>query len=161
MLSAEIEPRSTCPLCGGSSSAGVLERPKVPVILNRFYSNAETARRAATGRLSIVACDACGFVFNRSFNPEIMLYDPAYENDQSSSRIFSAHMSLMASRLITSCQDSEKFKVVEIGCGQGKFLELLLSKAGDRMSGAVGYDPAWRGRPRSGEPEPKALRLLK
>jgi len=141
--SAQI--KGACPLCGGASLESLLERREVPVLLNRFYDSAAAAQPAPSGRLSIVGCANCGFVFNRAFQRELVVYDSAYENNQSNSAAFAAHMSAMAERVLVCAKDRPKISVVEIGCGQGRFLEMLVEHGGWRIASAIGYDPAWRG----------------
>ncbi len=136
---------NACPLCGSVSLVALFERREVPVLLNRLYHSAAAARRAATGRLEVVACHDCGFVFNRAFEPALVDYHAGYENDQGNSPAFSAHRSAMAGRILDFVTDRAKIGVVEIGCGQGQFLNELLERAGGRIATAVGYDPAWRG----------------
>jgi SAM-dependent methyltransferase len=141
--SAEL--KCACPLCGGASLESLLERHEVPVLLNRFYESAAAAQHAPCGRLSIVECANCGFVFNRAFRQELVIYDSTYENNQWNSATFAAHMSAMAERVLVCAKDRPEIGVIEIGCGQGRFLELLVEHGGRRIANAIGYDPAWRG----------------
>jgi SAM-dependent methyltransferase len=136
--------KAACPLCGCPSLEALLERGEVPVLLNRFYDDAAAAKHASRGRLSIAGCANCGFVFNRAFEQELVVYDSAYENNQSNSAAFAAHMSAMAERVLVCAKDRPQIRVVEVGCGQGRFLEMLVEYGGQRIANAIGYDPAWR-----------------
>lgn len=147
MQCVETVLKSSCPLCKGTSLTGLLERRDVPVLLNRFYEDPLAARAAGRGRLSLAGCDRCGFVFNRAFDPGLVRYDSAYENDQSGSTVFSAHMRSMADCVLSRGSRDLAPGVIEVGCGQGRFLELLMERAGGRISSATGFDPAWRDRP--------------
>src|SRR5260370_39802671 len=91
---------NACPLCGSVSLVALFERREVPVLLNRLYHSAAAARRAATGRLEVVACHDCGFVFNRAFEAAIVDYHAGYENDQGNSPALSAHLSATAGRIL-------------------------------------------------------------
>jgi SAM-dependent methyltransferase len=142
---AVSSPATACPLCAGASIFPLFERHDVPVLLNRLYDTVAAAKRAVTGRLRIVACRKCGFVFNAAFDPSLIEYDARYENDQGNSPAFSAHMSAMADRILDGLTDRTGIGVVEIGCGQARFLAALVERAGGRISTAIGYDPAWRG----------------
>jgi hypothetical protein len=117
----------------------------VPVLLNRLYDSFAAAKRAITGRLRIVACRTCGFVFNAAFDPSLVDYDARYENDQGNSPAFSAHMDAMADRILDGLRGRTDIGVVEIGYGQARFLTTLVERSDGRISTAVGYDPAWRG----------------
>lgn len=73
----------------------------MPILLNRLYPS----REAALGDIDLVARAACGFAWNRTFDPGLIVYDGAYENDQSHSPTFLSHLEERASdilRLITS-----------------------------------------------------------
>ncbi len=136
---------TACPLCAGAAIFSLFERQNVPVLLNRLYESIAAARGAVTGRLRIAACRTCGFVFNAAFDPSLIDYDVRYENDQGNSPAFSAHMRAMADRILDGLTGRADIAVVEIGCGQGRFLAALGGRAGGRVSMAIGYDPAWRG----------------
>jgi hypothetical protein len=121
----------------------IIDRHDVPVIQNRFYPRAESARAAPVGRLAIAMCTECGFVFNCAFDHDRVAYDNNYENDQGHSSTFRAHMSEMAERALAHAHGGSA-RVVEIGCGQGAFLADLGQRANGQLQ-LVGYDPAWRG----------------
>ncbi len=158
---------AACPLCTAASTSVLFERRNVPVLLNRLYDSAAAARSALTANLRIAACDGCGFVFNSAFDPSLIGYNFRYENDQGNSPAFAAHMSLMADRILGASTDRNDIAVVEIGCGQARFLAALVERAGPRIAAAFGYDPAWRGEPSTppirivrGMFDPQALRRL-
>jgi SAM-dependent methyltransferase len=138
-------PATACPICTSASIFPIFERRDVPVLLNRLYDSTAAARGAATGRLWIVACRSCGFVFNAAFDPSLIDYDSRYENDQGNSPAFSTHLDIMADRILARLGGRTDVGVVEIGCGQARFLATLVERSGGRISAAVGYDPAWRG----------------
>jgi SAM-dependent methyltransferase len=71
-----------------------------------------------------------------------MRYDGAYENSLHGSRLFQAYADALADRLIAD-HDLRGKDVVEIGCGNGAFLDLICAKGGNR---GFGFDPS--GRPR-------------
>lgn len=134
-----------CPICRTGSVATLLDRPAVPVLLNKFYESKPAARAAPTGWIELAACRSCGFVFNRRFDPALAVYDAEYENDQTRSPVFARHLEAIAARLAGSLGRNPA-RVLEIGCGQGGLLETLLTLGPGRVE-AVGYDPAWRDRP--------------
>jgi len=134
-----------CPVCGGAEHFPVLSRRGVPTLLNRSYYSISAALSAPTGELDIVACPTCGLTFNKSFDASLTGYSTSYENDQSNSPAFSAHMASMADRILSSFSRRNDIAVVEIGCGQGQFLFELVNRGTSRISSAVGFDPAWRG----------------
>ena len=134
--------RSTCPLCASGELAGITERPKVPVHQNKLYESRADARAATRGHLKVVACLTCGFVFNAAFDLSLMTYDDSYENDQTHSAAFSAHVDGLVERLLGE-SGVRNCRIVEVGSGRGTFLEtLVVSDAGNV---GWGFDPAYTG----------------
>jgi SAM-dependent methyltransferase len=138
-----VRSSSHCPICNSESLATVTERPNVPVHQHILYDTADAARNAVRGHLHIVACLVCGFVFNASFDLSLMSYGVDYENDQTHSPAFSAHVDQLAKRLLneSGVRDS---RVVEVGCGKGNFLRALVESPSSGNIG-WGFDPSYRG----------------
>src|SRR5580704_726532 len=120
-------PARVCPICHAGSAATLLDRSAVPVLLNKFYESKPAAQAASTGRIELVACRSCGFVFNRRFDPALAVYDAGYENDQTGSPVFARHLEAIAARL-SGALGRDRARVLEIGCGQGGLLETLLAR---------------------------------
>jgi hypothetical protein len=136
--------RADCPLCGGQVFASCLEQPRSAASQNGLFLSRDAALTAPVGPLSIRACTCCGFVFNAAFGAGVR-YDVSYENDQTASPAFVAHVDKMADRVTSSFAGRGQRVVLEVGAGQGYFLERLVAIAGDRVRAAFGFDPAWRG----------------
>jgi hypothetical protein len=134
-----------CPICAATGSIALEARIEVPVIINRVHATAEAARAAPCGPLELIGCQTCGFVWNRGFRAELIAYDADYENDQTHSSAFAAHLRARATDVIAAVAAGEKINYIEIGCGQGRFIIEVANVAGDRLASAEGFDPAWRG----------------
>jgi SAM-dependent methyltransferase len=134
--------RSTCPLCASSDLAEITERPKVPVHQNKLYDTRAGARAATRGHLKVVTCLTCGFVFNAAFDLSLMSYDANYENDQTHSPAFSAHVDKLAERLLNE-SGVRNSRIVEVGSGKGTFLQALVMA--DPGNLGWGFDPAYSG----------------
>ena len=145
-----------CPVCDGQSGAPIDSAVTVPVMMNRVYGSAQDARNAARATLSLARCQDCGFVWNSRFEPSIMAYDESYENDQTLSSAFVAHLTTRARHVIASVPEAEPIDALEVGCGQGRFLQELASVGGGRLRSLEGFDPAWRG---SGPEGPGGARI--
>lgn len=139
--------RDTCPICDTASIAQLDYLQDVPALLNRMARTVTEARAAPRGTLDIVGCNGCGFVWNRSFDPGIVAYDPTYENDQSHSPAFRSHMEGMAANVLASVDADGVSEIVEVGCGQAVFLRALIAGAGPRLRRASGFDPVFRNQP--------------
>lgn len=135
--------RTRCPVCDGDMRQ-TLVRAGVPVFQNAVYRSASAARAAVTGDMVLAACSVCDFVFNAAFDTVRVVYGRDYENDQSYSEIFSRHMDAMADNVLAALPP-QGGTIVEIGCGQGSFLELLMRRRGTRRLRLHGCDPSYRG----------------
>jgi SAM-dependent methyltransferase len=94
----------------------------------------------------MLACAACGFAWNSAFDESRNLYDPAYDNDQMQSEQFRSHAAAMMQRILDGLPHEQTIRLVEVGCGQGGFLQRLARVAEGRFASLTGFDPAWRGK---------------
>ncbi|MBW2119432.1 MAG: class I SAM-dependent methyltransferase, partial [Deltaproteobacteria bacterium] len=129
-----------CPLCGGKTFKTICEFKGIPVFQNKVYPTEKEAKKAITGDVVLMQCCVCGFVFNREFNDQLMNYNSMYQNEQAHSEYFKSYL-LEVIKLLKS-EGFLSGKIVEIGCGKGSFLELLLQDGRD----AIGFDPAYEGK---------------
>jgi Methyltransferase domain len=114
------------------------EQPQLPTFQNRVYDTAEEARACAKGDIRLVQNMKTGLIYNDAFDPESVVYDSRYNNEQGISRHFLDHLNIVAT-IIERTLGREN--LVEIGCGKGLFLELLLEKGFD----LTGFDPTYEG----------------
>ena len=90
----------TCTVCGADDCECVLRRTDVPAFQNALYKTQAAATRAQTGEIALTVCRQCGFVRNACFDAGLVAYGADYENDQSNSEVFLAHMDAMADRVL-------------------------------------------------------------
>jgi SAM-dependent methyltransferase len=109
----------------------------LPVTCASVFETRDEALAVSCGDLTLASCDACSFVFNRSFDPTLGDIGARYESSQASSTTFGAFARELAERWIESYSLVGKV-VVEVGCGGGYFLQQLV-KGG--VSRAIGIDP--------------------
>jgi hypothetical protein len=100
---------------------------------------AEEARAAARGDITLTFCLVCGFAFNSVFDPARTRYSSGYDNSQDHSDAFRGYLHALVTDLTRRHPLAGK-TVVEIGCGQGGFLDRLTSLAGCT---GVGFDPSF------------------
>jgi 2-polyprenyl-3-methyl-5-hydroxy-6-metoxy-1,4-benzoquinol methylase len=117
----------------------------VPIAQNLVFPTREAAVNCAEGALDMRRCTACGFVWNDRFDPALLVYDTAYDNDQSFSPRFRDHLDEVANIVADRLGGAADVDVLEVGCGQGRFLSILANRLGERWRSAVGYDPVWKG----------------
>lgn len=110
----------------------------LPIFQNRMYASAAEARNCARGDLVLVQDLETGLIYNQAFRPELMVYDANYQNEQAVSSVFRRHLSSVAD-VIARAMGREQ--LVEVGCGKGYFLELLVEQG----FSITGFDQAYEG----------------
>jgi SAM-dependent methyltransferase len=109
-----------------------------PILQNRVYDTPEEAIKCPSGDIELVEDSSTGLVYNTAFQPETMIYDSNYNNEQALSSHFRQHLE-QVSQLIEAKLGRDE--LVEVGCGKGFFLEMLADKGFD----ITGFDPAYEG----------------
>lgn len=109
-----------------------------PVIQNIAYTNYSDAINCRTGNIEIVYDHQTGLIYNNCFDESIVEYTVDYDNEQGNSETFKSHLNQVAD-LVQENIGNES--IVEVGCGKGVFLELLLSRGVE----VVGFDPTYVG----------------
>jgi hypothetical protein len=142
-----------CPVCGNDRTQAFLEIGPVPVQSVRLIPTRAEALDFPRGDIRLAACPECGFIFNSAFREELLRYAPDYEATQSCSPTFNTFHRELAADLVHRYRLKGK-PVVEIGCGRGEFLRLLLEQGIGR---GIGFDPVAEP---TGRPDHPADRLV-
>ena len=135
----------TCRLCSSNRNVVFDQRERVPVHQNGRCESRQEALATPVGRLEMTGCLACGFVWNAAFEPDLLVYDARYENDQTCSDAFRAHVASCARRVAEAHADLDQPRIIEVGCGQGTFFKVMAETLGALPGPAAGFDPVWRG----------------
>ena len=133
----------TCPACRESTVVErVYEKSGVPAINNRVYLTAKEAAAAPIGRIELGSCLSCDFVFNAAFDERLAEYTEEYNAARSHSPTFSTYLD----SVVDICSEGlvQGTCVLEIGCGDGSFLEKLYNLTGAFCDG---YDVSASQRP--------------
>lgn len=130
---------TVCPVCRSIKVKPVLDLGDVPVHCNLLWSRREEALAAPRGKFLLAACTVCGHLFNAAFRPAQLRYEGPYENSLHHSPLFQDYAEGLARRLVRD-YDLPGRTVLEIGCGRGDFLALLVRLGGGK---GVGFDPGW------------------
>jgi SAM-dependent methyltransferase len=128
-----------CPSCDSSALREFYSVERVPCHSCLLMSSRDEALAYPRGDVSLAFCDACGFVFNATFDPRLHEYSPRYEETQGFSPTFSRWARSLAERLAARHELRGK-TVLEIGCGKGEFL-IELCEAGECRG--IGIDPSY------------------
>jgi len=132
--------RERCPVCEATVTGTFLTRRRVPVHQNLLVGGRVAARGATRGDLELAACRGCGFVFNTAFDPDMLSYGADYDNTQTCSAAFRAHMAGLVERMVNEAGVAN-CRIVEIGCGKGEFLRRLVEPEALGNVG-IGFDPS-------------------
>jgi SAM-dependent methyltransferase len=127
------------PLTKSSNVQVLFEQEELPIFQNKIYPTREEAINVVKRRITLAQCKDSGFVFSAGFDMSILDYDEKYQNEQANSRFFQSHLEsiidlLKSKNLLTG-------KVLEIGCGKGYFMDMLLQQGID----IIGIDPTYEG----------------
>lgn len=130
-----------CPCCSGVNVRQIFETAAMPVNSCIITKSADVARAFPRAPIALWACATCHFLWNASFDAAYVDYGADYEATQIHSPYFRNYLSGLARDWMAEHQGTD-CSVLEVGCGQGEFLQVL----GDCSNATLmGYDPAFRG----------------
>ena len=131
--------KSTCPSCGCAEISSIYEIDNIPIHSVLLFQTKEKALTYPKGDIKLGFCENCGFISNISFDPGLQEYSDGYESTQIYSTTFNVFARKLAQSLIDR-YDLQSKDIIEIGCGQGEFLEMLCEHGKNR---GMGFDPAY------------------
>lgn len=146
MLKTEVKERESgtpaayeCRSCGAPGMSVFYEMNNVPVHSCLLLDDQKEALNFPKRNIALGFCESCGFIQNVIFDPAMLRYSSAYEEQQSFSPRFNVFAEELAQDLIQRYGLRGK-QIVEIGCGKGDFL-VLICKLGQNRG--VGVDPSY------------------
>ncbi len=145
----------SCLGCGATGASALFRLDRVPALCNALFEHAEEAKKAALVDIDLVACPACGLIWNRLFEPAAIDYCAEYGNPLECSATFREHRDRLVARLERE-QVLEGKTILEVGCGDGAFLRALCGATG---ADGIGIDPSCT--PAVENLERGALRLIR
>ncbi|MBZ6068041.1 methyltransferase domain-containing protein [Aeromonas schubertii] len=131
-----------CPHCSSNVEL-YFHLDNSPILQNVLYDSESEAITCNRIAVDFYYCNSCCYLFNPSFREDDIAYDARYNNDQMSSPYYREYLSGLADKLISECSLGESSSVLEIGCGSGYFLKLLIDKV--KVTKVCGFDPAYDG----------------
>lgn len=134
---------SPCPICKSADTVVFLTRNQIPVVQNMIFPDKKSAVSVPRGDLILSCCNSCGFIFNSAFQEDLIMYGNAYDNRQHFSEFFLQYIKKMSECYIQQ-RGVTNSHIIEVGCGDGTFLRLLLSDDKNGNTG-TGFDPSYRG----------------
>jgi len=132
---------NSCPICHSNNLYVFLKRYNIPIVQNIICRDENSAFAIPKGDLFLNYCKTCGFVFNSEFLDKNLIYGENYDNRQIFSPYFYQYLQKLSDCLILK-YNINKTNIIEIGCGDGSFLKLMVSKGNNR---GIGFDPSYKG----------------
>lgn len=129
---------NNCPSCGTEMEPFYTFK-NVPTNSCILMESKEEARSYPRGDIDLGFCNACGFIKNLAFKPELTEYSGKYEETQGYSPTFQTFHESLAKELIDRYKLHNK-TVIEIGCGKGEFLAMLCKQG---SNSGLGFDPGY------------------
>jgi 2-polyprenyl-3-methyl-5-hydroxy-6-metoxy-1,4-benzoquinol methylase len=148
--------QQNCPVCYNSETTVFFKAESVPVFCNVLFDSRSKAMAAPLARIHLAYCHECGLVYNIAFDSTLIEYSAAYENSLHFSQRFQKYAQETAEQLVRQYQLHDK-DIIEIGCGQGDFLEILQRLGNNR---AVGFDPSYNSNKTTKKLEKTAITVI-
>ena len=128
-----------CPACGSSDLDVFTEPTRLPTQSCTLWPGRDTALDCPRGTMSLALCGTCGLLVNVAFDPSLLDYDENYENSLHFSSLFQSYARELGTDLIERHDLHEKV-ILEIGCGKGDFLRMMVELGDNR---GIGVDPSY------------------
>lgn len=109
-----------------------------PIFQNRMFDSAKEAIACPKGDILLAQSQLTGLISNVLFQPELLIYDENYQNEQAVSERFKSHLDEVVELITPHFRNRD---VIEVGCGKGFFLQKL--RAAGYM--VTGLDPTYEG----------------
>jgi len=127
-----------CPICGGNNNINVFTLRNIPVTVNTFFSNKNSALNIPKDKINLRYCTVCSHLYNSAFDPRKIIYGDSYENSLFFSSFFRDYAENQIGQLIRRNSLHKNF-IIEIGSGKGDYIELLCKKTNSK---GIGFDPS-------------------
>jgi len=128
-----------CPNCEHGRMQVFYQARNIPAHSVLLMPTREKALSYPRRNLELGFCPHCGFIANTIFDPSVHEYCTACEETQGFSPTFSAFARALANRWVEQYRLQGK-SVLEIGCGKGEFLVMLVELGAAK---GIGIDPAF------------------
>jgi len=129
-----------CPLCGGKEGVEFFHQPSVPTNVIVLFDDPTEARAWPRGSLRLLACPACGLVYNADVDPALIEYSARIEETQAFSPHFVAYAEELASHWLER-HGLRGRRVLEVGCADAFGTRLVVQEV-KRLT-AVDFDPVF------------------
>jgi cyclopropane fatty-acyl-phospholipid synthase-like methyltransferase len=156
MMASPIDIGVRCPSCGSGELRAFFELSGVPIRINFLCDTRQAALGSPRGDIRLVYCRGCGLISNAAFDAKRLEYGEGYENSLCYSAVFQRYAEAQADRLVETFGLEGK-TILEIGCGDGRFLRMLCERGDNR---GIGFDPSYVA-PGDAPPKDDRVRIIK
>jgi SAM-dependent methyltransferase len=111
----------------------------VPTQAGYLAPTRSQALNCELGDITLLHCPSCGHIWNSSFDPNKLGFDPNYDFSQYYSAVYRDYITGSIERLTSRYELSGK-TALDIGCGKGDYLRALI---GAGIAKAIGFDPTF------------------
>jgi len=131
--------RKKCNFCGFSDYFSIIEIDKTPLSVQNFHSSIKALKKQSIKSLNIALCNNCLLISNIGYNNnDDSLYNDNYYYAPSEISEVEKEFQFKLAKQINNHINLKKKTILEIGCGDGFFLNQLTKYA---IHG-IGYDPS-------------------
>jgi SAM-dependent methyltransferase len=126
-----------CPVCASTEFESLLELTEMPAQDGVVYETRKAALEAPRGDIRLAVCRRCHYIGNSAFDAHKVRF-VEYSYAQHHSEQYRKHVDALVTSLIDRYSLRNK-TVIDIGCGEGFFLDRMCRAGGNR---GVGIDPS-------------------
>lgn len=138
-----LETNAPCPACGSTALTPFHQMKGIPALSCTIWDTVADAKSCPQGDIDLSLCQTCGLLINTAFEPKLLHYDEDYVASLHHSPLFGRYATDLAKDLIDRYDLHEKL-VLEIGCGKGEFLKMMVELGNNR---GAGFDPSYEAPP--------------
>jgi len=138
-----VDTNAPCPACGSTALTPFHQMKRIPALSCTIWDSVAEAKSCPQGDIDLSLCQTCGLLINTAFEPKLLHYDEAYVASLHHSPLFGRYATDLANDLIDRYDLHEKL-VLEIGCGKGEFLRMMVELGNNR---GAGFDPSYEAPP--------------
>jgi SAM-dependent methyltransferase len=127
-----------CPVCGSHDFFCFFHLENYPVSVGILYETQAEALKSPCGDINLNFCNTCSYIGNWSYRPELLRFDQRYDVTLHHSPVYQQFITSLVDRLINTYGIKHK-NIIDIGCGNGKFLQEICERGGNC---GIGIDPS-------------------
>ena len=130
--------KTNCIACGYTISYPIYNSEDQPLVMLNLPKSELEAKNVLTFPMNYRSCANCGHIFNIEFDYYKIPYQDNSNFMYNDGIFWQQHMSNLIDELVEK-YDAKNKTIIDIGCGDGKFLKILIEK--NLNNSCIGYEP--------------------